>query len=81
MPHGEVFYSPLVCRGIKTLCTLFGFNVYTDCVGINLFSLIYGGFLGPKATDGQRRRYPAFLFVLVYHLEIDKERYKQSKIS
>lgn len=63
MPRGEVYHSPLVCRGVKTLCTLFGFNVYTGCVGINLYGLFIGVFSGPKATDWQRHRYPAFLFV------------------
>ena len=64
MPRGEVCnYFPLVCRGRKTSCTLFGFNVYTACVGIYSVGLFIGVFSGPKATDWQRLRYPAFLFV------------------
>ena len=54
MPRGEVYYFPLVCRGAKASCTLFGFNVYTACVGINLFGSFMRVFLGPKVTDWQR---------------------------
>ena len=56
-------YFPLVCRGHITSCTLFGFNVYITSAGITLFGLFMKVFLGPKVTDWQRLRYPAFLIV------------------
>ena len=44
MPCGEVCKSfPLVCRGHKTSCTLFGFNVLYRLRGYLIYQFIYEG--------------------------------------